>query len=107
MPILSYIFISVIAVIILVNIIRFIINKSSPTLTETAILEKKKKYTHTNGDGMVFVTPVLFFNVEGETIKCNVPEKIYNAVQENTTGTLTHQGTIFRSFEFNGTNVEK
>lgn len=109
MPVIIAIFACFFIFILYQNISRFIKNEQSPVLTEPAHLVDKISDTMTDANGHVSTTLLLVFHVGvgEETLKCSVPGRVYRAVQKDVHGMLTHQGTRFRCFEFNGIRVEK
>ncbi len=107
MQVLIVIFIIIFVCTLVVNIKRFIENENSPVVTENAYLRKKINDTHMDANGVVHSSLLLLFDIDGNTIKCVVPGRVYRAVNEGTYGLLTHQGTRFKCFEFNGIKVEK
>lgn len=60
-----------------------------------------------DADGIMNESWILIFDINGTKLRCSVPHRVYRAVSDNTSGRLTHQGTRFMSYEFNGTRVEK
>lgn len=101
------IFVVLFICILAINVKRFIDNEKSPVITEPAYLKNKKSSTSTDENGCMSTTLYLVFETNDNIIKCTVPNRIYRAVRENTHGMLTHQGTRFKSFEFNGIRIEK
>lgn len=93
--------------VIVAAIIRFLKNETSPIVTESATLLKKVDDTTVDNDGIMTESLILIFDINGTKLKCGVSSRIYRAVKENTSGQLTHQGTRFISYEFNGTRVVK
>ena len=90
------------------SILEFFQNEASPELTQTAVLRKKRRHT-TNNNGTMSTTFTAEFDIKetGESIRCHIPRRVWKELEENTLGLLTHQGTRFRRFEWNGQSVEK
>lgn len=101
------IFIVIFICILAINVKRFIDNEKSPVVTEPAYLKNKQSSTSTDANGCMNTTFYLVFVTGDKIIKCSVPNRIYRAVAENTHGILVHQGTRFKSFEFDGIRIEK
>ncbi len=97
------------AVILIRNITEFFNNQNSPELTQAAILQRKRQYTTTDNNGAIYTSYAAEFEIResGESIRCYVPYRTWKALEENTLGQLTHKGTRFRRFEWNGKSVEK
>ena len=95
-------------VILVRNITEFFNNENSPELTQAAILRRKRQYT-TNNNGVISTSYAAEFEIResGESIRCHISRRVWKALEENTLGQLTHQGTRFRRFEWNGKSVEK
>ncbi len=107
MPVIFCLFLGVFMVLIAVNIKRFIDNERSPVVTENAWLRRKRDNTSIDANGVMHSTLSLVFEVEGGTLECVVPGRVYRAVREGANGLLTHQGTRFRSFVWDGKRIEK
>lgn len=107
MPVIFCLFLGVFAVLIAVNIKRFIDNERSPVVTENAWLRRKRDNTSIDANGVMNSTLSLVFEVDGGTLECVVSGRTYRAVREGAHGLLTHQGTRFRCFVFDGIRVEK
>ena len=86
---------------------EFISNENSPELNQTALLIRKRRHT-TNTGGTVSTTYTAEFELKetGERIRCHVPRRVWKALEEETLGQLTHQGTRFRRFAWKGQSVE-
>lgn len=89
------------------NVWRWMENERSPVLTEHAYLRRKVTESHLDANGVMNTTLLLVFDLEGKSLKCTVSGRVYRAVREGANGLLTHQGTRFRCFEFDGIRVEK
>lgn len=107
MPIFLILFAGAFAALIGWNVWRWMENERSPVLTEPAHLRKKITESHLDANGVMNTTLLLIFDLEGLTLKCTVPGRVYREVREGADGLLTHQGTRFRCFEFEGIRVEK
>ena len=96
-------------VILVRNITEFFNNENSPELTQAAILRRKRQYTTTDNNGAISTSYAAEFEIResGESIRCHISRRVWKALEENTLGQLTHQGTRFRRFEWNGKSVEK
>ena len=96
-------------VILIRSITEFINNQNSPELTQAAILRRKRQYTTTDNNGVISTSYAAEFELRenGESIRCYISYRAWKALEENTLGQLTHKGTRFRRFEWNGKSVEK
>ena len=82
MPVIFCLFLGVFMVLIAVNIKRFIDNERSPVVTENAWLRRKRDNTSIDANGVMHSTLSLVFEVEGGTLECVVPGRVYRAVRE-------------------------
>ena len=96
-------------VVILIRSITEFINNLCHKLTQAAILRRKRQYTTTDNNGVISTSYAAEFELResGESIRCYIPYRAWKALEENTLGQLTHKGTRFRRFEWNGKSVEK
>ncbi len=88
---------------------QFIQNENSPVITEQAFLKRKKASSYMDANNIMQTTHIVEFEVgkDHQLMKFTVTNRIYRVLEENTIGMLTHQGTRFKAFEWNGTRVEK
>lgn len=87
----------------------FMQNKNSPVVTEQAFLIKKENRTHMDANNLLHTEYIASFKLRGNSavLKCAVPFKVYKQLKEEVSGLLTHQGTKFEAFEWEGFRVEK
>ena len=85
----------------------FIDNENSPIVSEEAYVKRKIKDTHIDANGIANTTLMIVFTVDSRDIKCRVRNRIYRGIPKDTYGVLTHKGTRFIRFEFDGKVVEK
>lgn len=107
MEIFTVIFIIFFAFSIFSGISRFIYNENSPIVSEEAYVKRKINNTHIDANGVSNTTLMIVFTVNSEDIKCVVRHRIYREIPKNTYGILTHKGTRFIKFEFDGQVIEK
>lgn len=101
------IFICVFIYLIFMNVRRFIENENSPILTEQATVVRRYVDSHTDANGMMHSTSVLVFSTAQGEIRCMVRHGAYRDIPEGAEGMLTHQGTRFYQFVFDGVTVVK
>lgn len=95
--------------ILLSGIVRFMQNERSPIITEQALLLKKRRCTETDANHMIITNYYVEFETGTDTkfLKCAVSHQIYLQLEEGVSGMLTHQGSRFKAFEWNGMRVEQ
>lgn len=107
MEIFTVIFMMFFAFAIFSGISRFIDNENSPIVSEEAYVKRKINDTHIDANGASNTTLMIVFTVNSKDIKCHVRNRIYRGIPKDTYGVLTHKGTRFIKFEFDGQVVEK
>lgn len=100
------------ALVILMNISKYIKNKNSPVISTKAQLINKKRDAYTNTDSNEIMTTnetlILKFQIDtGSELRFTVGHRIFRSVPEYEWGTLTFQGTRFLKFESASGIVEK
>ena len=102
-----FIFIIFFAYALFSGIKTFIENENSPIISEEAYVKRKINDTHIDANGVANTTLMILFTVNSKDIKCHVRNRIYRGIPKDTYGILTHKGTRFIKFEFDGKVVEK
>lgn len=90
-----------------VGLYRFLRNESSPTLTQDAVVVRRLDDTHLDPNGVMQETWALEFEIDGQRLRTPVPHRVYRAIPQGSIGRLTHQGTRFYRFDWDGQTVEK
>ena len=90
-----------------VGLYRFWRNETSPMLTERAEVVRRLDDTHLDPNGAMHETWALEFEIDGQRLRMPVPHRVYRAIPQGARGRLTHQGTRFYRFEWDGQTVEK
>lgn len=70
-------------------------------------MKKKIDDTSVDANGVMSTTLLIVFTVSNKDIKCRMRHRAYKNISKHTNGMLTHRGTRFISFEFDGNIVEK
>jgi len=87
---------------------QFVSNERSPERAEpVAVVRKIEDCWLDPGTNVMQTTLMIVFDLETGEIRCTVPARIYREIPEGVCGTLTHQGTRFRQFDFDGRTVSK
>lgn len=107
MEIFTVIIIILFAYSIFSGINTFIDNENSPIVSEEAYVKRKINDTHIDANGVTNTTLMIVFTVDSQDIKCHVRNRIYRSIPKDTYGILTHKGTRFIKFEFDGKVIEK
>lgn len=107
MQIISVIIFGFIALAIFNSIKTFINNENSEILTEEAYVKRKVNDTHMDANGGMNTTLMIVFTVKDRDIKCAMRHRAYRNIPKASKGILTHKGTRFISFEFDGNIVER
>lgn len=109
MNLLFLLFFCVFAALLIKNIAQFIRNENSPVSTQAAVLETKRRRTSMDANHVSHTTFTAEFLLlpEQERLLCHVPRRVYQDLEEGGRGLLTHQGTRFLRFEWEGHVAEK
>lgn len=81
-------------------------NEKSEVLKEKVYVKRKKDNIYVDGNGVLNKTFQIVFAAGKEEIECVMREKSYKNIPENISGMLTHKGTSFMEFEFDGKIIE-
>lgn len=102
-------FLCVFVGILLSGITRFLQNERSPVVTVPAVLTKKKTSSYVDANHVTTTKYFVEFEIGADAgiLRCAVPYRVYRRLEEGVSGTLTHQGTRFQAFAWNGIRVEK
>ena len=81
-------------------------NENLEVSKEKAYIKRKIDNIYIDGNGVLNKTFLIVFAVGNEEVECVMKEKNYKSIPENITGMLTHKGTSFMKFEFDGKIIE-
>lgn len=90
-----------------VSLYRFWRNESSPILTQAAVVVRRLDDTHMDPNGAMHETWALEFETDGQRLRMPVSHRVYRTIPQGAKGRLTHQGTRFYRFDWDGRTVEK
>lgn len=107
MEVIILIIICLIGFSVITGIKTFFDNENSEVLSEEAYVKRKIDDTHVDANGVMNTTLTIVFTVKDKDIRCVMRHRAYRKIPKNSKGILTHKGTRFISFEFDGVLVEK
>lgn len=102
-------FICAFAYLLIQNVARFVQNENAPLLTQAATLVEKRRVNHRDANNITQTsyTAAFLLAEDQRELRCTLPRRVYNDLEEGAHGLLTHQGTRFQRFEWDGRTVEK
>lgn len=107
MEFLMIIIIGLIGFSIINGIKTFVDNENSEVLSEEAYVKRKIDDSNMDANGVMNTNLIIVFTVKDKDIRCVMRHRAYRKIHKNSKGILTHKGTRFISFEFDGNLVEK
>lgn len=91
---------------IITLISKLIESKNSEVLSEKAYTKSKIDNRYVDSNGVLNRNLIIVFDIDNKEIKCVVKSEVFEKIPENVSGILTHKGTSFIKFKFDGKVIE-